>query len=323
MALRDTAEAGLSLQKSKRMVSGELTFTGKLKRDKWLLLLALPGIIYYIIFRYLPMLGIIIAFEDFNIKKGVFGSEFVFLDNIILFVKNPSFFNILKNTILLGLMNVAITLPFAIVFALLLNEINNKMIKGFTQSVSLMPYFIATVVVVGIAINLVAPGSGLINRLIKSLGGEEIYFLQQETWFRPLYIITEIWQKNGWLAVVFIAAIVGIDPKLYEACEIDGGGRLKKLLYITLPSIFPIIAVMFVLRVGQIMSLSFEKTLMLQNPLTYGSSDIIDTYIYRRGFIHGDISYAAGVDVFKGAVALLFALSTNYVTRKLFHRGMF
>ena len=186
-----------------------------------------------------------------------------------------------------------------------------------------MPYFIATVVVVGIAINLLAPGSGLINRFIKAFGGEEIYFIQSEGWFRPIYIITEIWQKNGWQAVIFIAAIVGIDPQLYEACEIDGGGRVRKLISITLPSIIPIISVMFVLRVGQIMSLSFEKTLMLQNPLTYGTSDIIDTYIYRRGFIYGDISYAAAVDVFKGTVALVFALSTNYVSKKLFNKGVF
>jgi putative aldouronate transport system permease protein len=322
MQLKDKVKVNLSASKSNELNS-ELTFRGKLKRDKWLLLLALPGTLYYIIFRYLPMFGIIIAFEDFDFRKGIFGSEFVFLDNIILFVKNPSFINILKNTILLGLINVIVTLPFAILFALLLNELNNKYLKGLTQSISLMPYFIATVVVVGIAINLLAPGSGLINRFIKAFGGEEIYFIQSEGWFRPIYIITEIWQKNGWQAVIFIAAIVGIDPQLYEACEIDGGGRVRKLISITLPSIIPIISVMFVLRVGQIMSLSFEKTLMLQNPLTYGTSDIIDTYIYRRGFIYGDISYAAAVDVFKGTVALVFALSTNYVSKKLFNKGVF
>jgi len=303
--------------------AGRPSLPEKLKRDRWLLLLALPGLVYYIVFRYLPMFGIIIAFQDYSIKNGIFKSKFVGLKNIISFIKNPSFFNIVTNTLLLGFLVIIITLPVAVAFSIMLNELGNNFLKRFTQSVTLMPYFIATVVIVGITINLLSPESGLINRLIAELGGKPISFVQEAAWFRPIYIITEIWQRNGWLAVVFIAAILGIDPQLYEACSIDGGGRFKKLIYITLPSIMPIIAVMFVLRVGQIMNLSFEKTLLLQNPLTYETSDIIDTYIYRRGFIYGDISYAAAVDVFKGAVSLVFALSTNYVSRKLTSKGIF
>ncbi len=315
--------ANPAVPKAGRRMGDQPTFLGKVARDKWLLLLALPGIVYYILFRYLPMFGIIIAFQDFSIKKGVFGSEFTGLKNILLFINNPSFFNIVKNTVVLGVLSVVITIPVAVVFALLLNEMKNKILRKLTQSITLIPYFIATVVVVGITINLLAPESGLINRMIVALGGENISFIQETAWFRPIYIITEVWQKNGWLVVVFIAAIMGIDLQLYEACSIDGGGRFKKLIYITLPSILPIIAVMFVLRIGQIMNLSFEKTLMLQNPLTYAISDIIDTYIYRRGFIYGDISYAAAVDVFKGAISLFFALSTNYLSKKMTSRSVF
>ena len=312
-----------ALVSSGRHTGKAITFREKIIRDKWLLLLALPGTLYYIIFRYLPMFGIIIAFQDFNIKDGIFGSKFVGFRNIISFIQNPSFANIISNTIILGILNVIVILPIAVIFALLLNEMKNKYVRKFTQSISLMPYFIATVVVVGITINLLAPGTGLINRAIEALGGESKNFIQEAAGFRPIYIITEIWQKNGWFTVVFIAAITGIDPQLYEACSMDGGGRFKKLIYVTLPSIIPVIAVMFVLRVGQIMSVSFEKTLMLQNPLTYATSDIIDTYIYRRGFLYGDISYAAAVDLFKGAISLLFAFSTNYVNKKLTSRSVF
>ncbi|WP_127586306.1 ABC transporter permease [Paenibacillus koleovorans] len=295
----------------------------RLKKDKWLLLLALPGLLYYIVFRYFPMFGIVMAFQDFSIRDGIFGSDFVGLKNIRMFINHPSFWMLLKNTVLLGLLSVVLTLPVAVLFAVLLTEIKSRLLSRFTQSIALMPYFIATVVIVGIAINMLAPETGLINRLIEALGGESIHFIQEPGWFRPIYIITEIWQKNGWLAVVFIAAILGIDQQLYEASAIDGAGRLKKLIHITIPLIFPIIAIMFVLRVGQIMNLSFEKTILLQNPLNYATSDIIDTYIYRRGFLHGDISYASAVDLFKGAVSLLFALGTNYVTKRLTSKSAF
>lgn len=300
------------------MISAE-----RLKRNRWLLALALPGLTYYVVFRYLPMFGIVIAFQDYSIRDGIFGSTFVGLKNFMLFIHYPNFLTILTNTVVLGFLSVALTLPVAVAFALLLNEIRSRLLNRFTQSVALMPYFIATVVIVGITINLLAPEQGLINRLIVALGGESVHFIQEPGWFRPIYIITEIWQKNGWLTVVFIAAILGIDQQLYEACSIDGGGRFKKLFHITLPSILPIIAIMFVLRVGQIMNLSFEKTILLQNPLNFATSDIIDTYIYRRGFLFGDISYAASVDVFKGIISLAFALGTNYLVKKLTSKSAF
>lgn len=295
----------------------------RLAKDKWLLLLAFPGLLYYIIFRYLPMFGVMMAFQDFNMRDGIFGSKFVGLKNIMLFIHHPNFWMLMKNTILLGFLSVILTLPVAVAFAVLLTEIKNKLLSRFTQSIALMPYFIATVVIVGIAINMLAPDKGLINRLIVTLGGESIHFIQEPGWFRPIYIITEIWQKNGWLAVVFIAAILGIDQQLYEAGEMDGAGRFKKLMHITIPLIFPIIAIMFVLRVGQIMNVSFEKTILLQNPLNYDTSDIIDTYVYRRGFLFGDISYASAVDLFKGVISLIFALGTNYITKKLTSKSAF
>ena len=300
-----------------------LAFKDRLKRDKWLLLLAFPGIVYYILFRYLPMFGIIIAFQDYSINGGVFGSKLVGLKNIIMFINNPSFASLLTNTLVLGFLNVVILMPIAIGFAIMLNEMNGRYLSRFTQSVALLPYFIATVVIVGITVNMLSPVSGILNRAIKTFGGESIDFMQRSEWFRLIYIITEIWQKNGWLAIIFIAAILAIDPQLYEACSIDGGGRFKKLIHITLPSIVPIIAVMFVLRVGQIMNLSFEKALLLQNPLTYATSDIIDTYIYRRGILFGDISYAAAADLFKGAISLIFALSTNYISKKMTSKSIF
>jgi len=292
------------------------------RKDKYLLLLMIPGIVYYLTFRYLPMLGVAIAFEDFSYRKGVFGSTFVGLKHFLSFVTGPNFWPLLSNTVVVGALNIVITLPVSILFAILLSELGSRRFSGFVQAISLMPYFISTVVVVGITFMLIAPETGIVNRVIKAVTGNPIIFQADPGWFRPLYVITEMWQKNGWQAVVFTAAIVGIDPNLYEASAIDGAGRIRNILHITLPSIFPVIAVMMVLRVGSVMSLSFEKALLLQNPLTYATSDIIDTYTYRRGLLDGSVSFATAVELFKGILSLLLVDLTNTITRKLTNRGI-
>jgi putative aldouronate transport system permease protein len=292
------------------------------RKDKYLLLLMIPGLAYYVVFRYLPMFGVAIAFEDFSYRKGVFGSAFVGLKHFISFASGPNFFPLLRNTAVVGILNILITLPVSILFAILLSELWNKKFSGFVQAISLMPYFISTVVIVGITFMLISPDTGIVNRIVKSVTGNPIIFMAEPRWFRPLYVITEIWQKNGWQAVVFTAAIVGIDQNLYEASAIDGAGRIRNVFHITLPSIFPVIAVMLVLRTGSIMSLSFEKALLLQNPLTYSTSDIIDTYTYRRGLLDGSVSFATSVELFKGVISLFLVYVTNTVTRKLTNRGI-
>lgn len=293
-----------------------------IRKDRYLLLLMIPGIAYYAVFRYLPMFGVAIAFEDFSYRKGVFGSTFVGLKHFLSFVTGPNFLPLLGNTAVVGVLNILITLPVSILFAIMLSELWNKKFGGFVQAISLMPYFISTVVIVGITFMLISPDTGIVNKIVKSVTGNPIIFMAEPGWFRPLYVITEIWQKNGWQAVVFTAAIVGIDPNLYEASAIDGAGRLRNILHVTLPSIFPVIAVMLVLRTGSIMSLSFEKALLLQNPLTYSTSDIIDTYTYRRGLLDGSVSFATAVELFKGVLSLLLVDATNSITRRLTGRGI-
>jgi putative aldouronate transport system permease protein len=291
-------------------------------QDRYLLLLMVPGILYYLLFRYLPMLGVLIGFEDFSYRKGVFGSTFVGLKHFIAFFSGPNVLPLFTNTVVIGVLNFVITLPVAIIFAILLSELMHRRFSGFVQAVSLMPYFISTVVIVGITLMMISPDTGIINRLIKAVTGKPIIFLAESSWFRPLYLITEIWQKNGWQAVIFTAAIVGIDPHLYEASSIDGAGRLRNIFSITLPSILPVIAVMFVLKVGQSLSLSFEKALLLQNPLTYARSDILDTYTYRRGLLDGSVSFATAVQFFEAVVSLLLVDLTNSIFRKLTGKGI-
>ena len=211
-----------------------------LVKDRYLLLLMVPGILYYLLFRYLPMFGAAIAFEDFSYRKGVFGSTFVGLKHFIAFFSGPKVLPLFSNTVIIGVLNFVITLPVAIIFAILLSELIRRRFSGFVQAVSLMPYFISTVVIVGITFMMISPDTGIINHVIKVATGKPIIFLAEPGWFRPLYIITEIWQKNGWQAVIFTAAIVGIDPNLYEASALDGASRVRNILSITLPSILPV-----------------------------------------------------------------------------------
>ncbi|BCS82250.1 ABC transporter permease [Anaerocellum diazotrophicum] len=294
-------------------------FIKDLKRNKNLYFMILPILLYYLVFHYIPMYGLQIAFKDFSPAKGIIGSPWVGLEKFKEFFVYDSFYvwRIIRNTILINVYDIVFGFPAPIIFALLLNEIKNSFYKRTLQTISYMPHFISTVVIVGIILDFFSR-DGLVNYILKTLGivKEPIAFMSEPGWFRPLYVGSGIWQNLGWGSIIYLAAISNIDSQLYEAAIIDGAGRLKQALYITLPGIMPTIIIMFILRVGSIMNVGFEKVFLMYNPLVYETADVISTYVYRKGLLEMDYGYGAAVGLFNSVVNFGFVILTNYISRK-------
>jgi len=286
-------------------------------KQKYLHLLALPGVIYYIIFHYIPMYGVIIAFQDYNIGKGVLHSEWVGLKHFINFVNNPFFWRLIRNTILINVYQIIFVFPIPIVFALFLNEIRQQLYKKFVQTVSYLPHFISLPAIIGMLAMYLSPTDGIVNKILSKFGIEPIYFLAQPEWFRTIYIVSDIWQHTGWSAIIYIAALSQVNPELYESAIIDGANRIQLMKYISIPSILPTITIMFLLKVGHIMSLGAEKVLLLQSPLNYETSDVISTYVYRRGLIYGEYSYTTAIGIFNSVINLVILLIANKISQKV------
>ena len=265
-----------------------------LYKNRYLYAMLLLPLIYFILFKYKPMYGILIAFKDFKVREGILGSAFAGLKYFRQFLEDPDFWNAFKNTIYLSLWQILICFPVPILFALFVNEIRWGKLKGLVQRVCCFPHFVSVVVTVSLMITLVSR-DGLVNQIVMAFGGSAKSYMLDSSWFRPLYVISDIWQEMGWSAIIYLAAISGVDTQLYEACEIDGGGRLMKLLHITLPCIAGTITIMFILRMGSIMTVSFDKVLLMQNSNTYNTSDVISTFVYRRGLQGMQYSYATAV----------------------------
>ncbi len=295
----------------------KLSLMKKVKRDWQLLLILLPGLIFYIIFRYGPMYGMVIAFKDYNVYKGIINSPWVGLKHFRNFFTDPAFIKLFRNTFMLGIYNLFFTFPFPILFAILLNEVRNIKFKKAVQTASYLPSFLSIVIISSMVIDFLSPSNGIINNIIAFLGMEKIYFMIRPEWFRTVYVASEVWARMGFDAILFIAAITGIDQALYEAAELDGCGRLKKMWYITIPSILPTIATLFILKSGSVFRIGFEKVLLLYNPATYEVADIFATYVYRKGFEDMNYSYAAAVGLFESIVALTMLLITNAISKKL------
>lgn len=289
----------------------------RVKRDWQLLLILLPGLIFYIIFRYGPMYGMIISFKDYSVYKGIINSPWVGLKHFKRFFGNPDFFRLFRNTFMLGMTTLIFSFPFPIIFAVLLNEIRNIKFKKVVQTASYVPSFLSIVIISSMIIDFLSPGHGIINQIIAALGFEKIYFMIRPEWFRTVYVASEVWSGMGFNAILFIAAIAGIDPQLYEAAELDGCGRIKKMWYITVPSILPTIATLFILKSGSVFRIGFEKVLLLYNPATYEVADVFATYVYRQGLVDMNYSYAAAVGLFESVVALAMLLIANTLSKKL------
>lgn len=288
-----------------------------LDRDKYLYLLILPAILYYVVFHYIPMYGVIIAFKKFQPLKGIMGSAWVGFRYFDEFFSSPHFLLLLKNTLLLSISSLIWGFQAPILFALLLNEVRQKMFKRLVQTVSYLPHFISFVVIAGMVVSFTGLKEGIINQLLVLLGLNPINFMAEPGWFRTIFVGTGIWQGFGWGSIIYLAAIAGIDPQLYEAAEMDGAGRWKRMWHITLPCLLPTIVIMFILQIGNLMDVGVEKVLLLSNPLTYETSDVISTFVYRRGILNGDYSFATAVGLFNNVINLIMLVSVNALSRRV------
>ncbi|WP_082595277.1 ABC transporter permease [Paenibacillus sp. Soil750] len=285
--------------------------------NKYLWLLVLPCLLYYVIFRYFPMFGLVITFKNFNLFKGIWASEWVGFKYYVMFFQNPDFFLLMRNTLLLGFYKLLFGFPAPIILAILLNELKNMALKRFVQTVSYLPHFISNVIVASMVIMFLSPSGGLINQIIQKLGFTPINFMMEPGWFRSIYVASDIWQQIGWESIIYLAALTAVDPQLYEAASIDGAGRWGKLWNVTLPGIAPTIVILFILNVGKVLEIGFEKVFLMYNAAVYSTADIISTYVYRVGLEQGNFSYGAAIDLFMGIISLIFIYSANYISRKV------
>ncbi|NOU74425.1 ABC transporter permease subunit [Paenibacillus sp. LMG 31458] len=289
-----------------------------LKKHRALYLLMLPGILYYIIFKYVPMYGVIIAFQDYSIGKGILGSKFVGLKHFIeFFYVNPDSWKLIRNTVMLNVYDLLFHFPAPIILAILFHELKNKTFKRIVQSISYMPHFLSTVVIAGILVTFLSPQTGIINFiLVKMFGMEPILFLGLPNWFRTIYVSSEVWQKIGWGTILYLAAIAGIDPTLYEAAKMDGANRYHQMRHITFVGMVPVMIILFVLTLGHFMETGFQKILLLYNSMNYETSDVINTFVYRRGILDADFSFATAVGLFQSVIGLILVIAANRIARK-------
>ncbi len=286
------------------------------KMNKAVYLMAVPVIVYFFFFNYIPMGGILMAFEDYSIKKGIFGSTFVGFDNFIRFFNSIYCWRVIRNTLLISLYGLLFSFPFPIIFALCLNEIRNTKFKKLTQTISYLPYFISIVVVVSILQDFTS-ADGVLTQLAAALGDTGGALWSRPEWFRTLYIGSNIWQHLGYNSIIFISALAAIDQELYEAAVIDGAGRWKQTLYITLPELSSTIVVLLILRLGQIMNVGYEKTILMYSPATYETADVIASYVYRVGIEDADYGYSTAINFFNSVVNFLVLFVANAISRKL------
>ncbi|MFV0401887.1 MAG: ABC transporter permease [Oscillospiraceae bacterium] len=299
-------------------------FRGFKKKGLWqLYLLAAIPVAFIVIFNYLPMAGVLIAFKDFSIRKGIFGSPWAGLKYFNQLFSTPIFPTILKNTIVISLQTLIISFPFPILLALAYNEIGNLRTKKTVQTIAFAPYFVSTVVVVSIVMQMFSYRYGVVNEIVKLFGGEAVDFLGPTSFFRPAYIWSGVWQSAGYNSVLYLAALSGIDTSLYEAASIDGANRLQKLWYIDLPGIRPTIIITLILNTGNILNVGFEKVFLMQNPVNYGISEIISTYVYKVGIEQAQFSFATAVGLFNSAVNCVILLLVNYIAKQVSDTSLF
>ena len=282
-----------------------------------LYLLLLPGLLWFLAFAYRPMSGLRIAFYDYNIFRGFEGSEFVGLKNFVDFLTGRDFIRVFKNTLMISFWQIAVCFPVPILLAICVTEMKNKFVSKLTQTATLLPHFVSVVVVCGMVVTFLSPSTGIINMILSKLGFEPTYFMVQPQYFRGIYTGMTLWQNAGFNALVFIAAIMGIDPQLYEAATVDGAGKWQKIKNITFPAIMPTIVTMFVLNIGKMVKVGYEAILLLYQPSTYATADVIATYSYRLGFENGNYGLATAVGLFEALVALILVSLSNWVSRKI------
>ncbi|WP_260982243.1 sugar ABC transporter permease [Paenibacillus sp. 32O-W] len=283
----------------------------------------LPGLIYFVVFKYIPLSGSIIAFQDYNVFDGVWGSSFVGLKHFINLFTYPEFYSVLTNTVLISLYKLFFGFPAPILLALLLNEVRKVLFKRTIQTVLYLPHFLSWVIAGGLIINFLSPSSGIVNEWIRSFCSEPIFFLQEPKYFRTIIVGSGIWKEVGWNTIIYLAALAGINPDLYEAAEVDGAGKLRQAFSITIPSLLPTIIVLLLLNIGHILDLGFEQIYMFLNPLVYETGEVFDTYIYRIGLLGGQFSYTTAIGIFKSIVGFILLFGANYLSKKMTDHSIF
>ena len=292
-------------------------FMRDLRKSRYLYILLIPTIIYFIIFAYVPLYGLLMAFENYNPYQGIFGSPWIGLRHIKNFFSSVFFWRLIANTISINLYNLAVGFPLPILLALMINEVKNKAYQRTVQTIVYLPHFISLVVVAGMLVSFLSPSSGIVNALIQALGGDPIHFLAEPGWFQSVYVWSGVWQDAGWGSIIYLAALAGIDQQLYEASTVDGANSWHKLIYITIPGIMPTIIIMLILRMGSIFSVGFEKIILIYNPLTYKTADVISTYIYRRGIVGADFSYSTAIGLFNSIINFVMLVVFNKFSRRV------
>lgn len=292
------------------------SFIREIHTNRILYLMVLPGIIFYIVFAYIPMYFVTISFKDYSPLLGVFGSPWVGFEHFKRLFDSIYFIRIIKNTVGLSTYAIVASFPMPIIFALLLNEIKSSKFKRTVQTITYIPHFVSMVVLCGM-ITSFCMKDGIINDIIAFFGGERSNLLMRPELFKTIYVVSGIWESIGWSSIVYVAALTGIDPCLYEAAEIDGAGRFKQAIHITLPGIIPTIVTMLILNIGTIMSVGFEKVFLLYNPLTYETGEVISTYVYNKGMVEMNFSFATAANLFNSVVNLLLVICSNFICRKV------
>ncbi len=297
-------------------------FIKGIKRDKYLLLLLLPGILLTFVFKYLPMGGLLIAFKDYSIVKGIWASPWVGLDNFRMAFSSTDFGNVLRNTLLISIYKILFGFPAPIILSLMLNEISSTKFKKTVQTILYLPHFISWVVISGIMLSILSPTYGILGDIYEFFGQKPIHIMASKGHMRSLLVISEIWKETGWGTIIYMAALSTVDPNLYEASIIDGAGKMKQIWYITLPCISGVVVLMLILRIGGLMNAGFEQVLVLQNDAVRPVTDIFDTFVYRRGLQRGNYSYSTTVGFFQSVVSLILILGANRFAKVIGEEGL-
>ncbi len=294
-----------------------------LKANRWLYILLIPCVAYFIIFNYVPMYGLILAFKDFKFSLGILNSEWVGFENFQYLFNLDMFYTVLKNSLTLSLLRLLICFPIPVILTIALNEIPFLRFKRFAQTSLYLPYFISWVVIGGILVNLLSPSWGIVNNVIKSLGGDPVFFLGDSDYFRGLVVTSNIWKNAGWDTIIYLAAVTSINPELYEAATVDGASRLRRIWHITLPGIRSTVVILLLLTIGSLMANGFEQIYMLQNGSNLAVSEVFETYTYRMGIVNGRFSFATTVGLFSSVVGFALLLLANKAAKLLGEDGIF
>lgn len=295
----------------------------RLKKDKWLYLLLLPGLLYFLVFKYVPMWGVLLAFKNFQPFTGFWKSEWVGVEHFRILFTNPEFFMLLRNTLLLSFYNLIFFFPAPIVLAILLNEVRKAFFKRTVQTLIYVPHFISMVIVASMTYVFLTTEGGPVNEWLYTNTGNKINFLGSPDWFRPIIILQSIWKECGWGTIIFLAALSAVDVEQYEAATIDGANRWKQIWHITLPAIRSTIIILLILRMGNILENGFEQIYLLLNPLNREVAEVFDTYVYMMGITQGAFSYSTAVGLFKSVIGVILVLGTNYLAKRFGQSGLY